>query len=61
MLTYKWKRQKNAPKKKLELLRKSFECEREKTLEEFEEAKYNVEFANSKTSYFKKRLSAKRE
>ena len=48
-------------KKKIELLRKSFECEREKTLEEFERAKYNVEFANSKTFYFKKRLSAKRE
>ena len=55
------KKAKERTEKKIELLRKSFECEREKTLEEFERAKYSVEFANSKTFYFKKRLSAKRE
>ena len=39
---------------KLELLQKSFECEREKILEEFEEAKYNVGFANSEIFTSKK-------
>ena len=40
--------------RKLELLQKSFECEKEKNLEEFEEAKYNVEFANSEIFTSKK-------
>ena len=38
----------------LELLQKCFECEKEKILEEFEEAKYNVEFASSEIFTSKK-------
>ena len=40
--------------RKLELLEKSFECKREKCLEEFEEAKYNVGYANSEIFTSKK-------
>ena len=41
-------------KRKLELLQKSLECEREKIFEEFGEVKYNVEFANSEMFTSKK-------
>ena len=48
--------------RKLVLLQKSFECETEKNLEEFEETKYNVEFANSEIfTKKKKKRSAKPE
>ena len=43
-------------KRKFELLQNSFECEREKILEEFEETTYNIEFVN-----LEKKQPAKRE